>query len=103
VNRTTGNGQGARPALDESYEALVEQLEDIVRRLEEDGLSLDEAVGAYETGMRLVQRCNDLLDRAELRISELSEQHRNEPLDEDVDQGDQPRYRGMSLFDDPDD
>jgi exodeoxyribonuclease VII small subunit len=102
VAKTIDSGQGTGPTIDESYEALVEQLEDIVRRLEEDGLSLDEAVSAYETGMRLVQRCNDLLDRAELRITELSEQHRGDPLQPGEDPSDHPRYRGMSLFEDPD-
>jgi exodeoxyribonuclease VII small subunit len=65
----------------ESYEALVQVLEEIVNRLESDGLTLDDAVAAYEEGMQLVRQCNDLLDKAELRVTELSEDLRRSASD----------------------
>ena len=58
----------------ESYEALVERLEETVQRLESGALTLEDAVEAYESGMQLVQQCNDLLDKAELRVTELAEE-----------------------------
>ena len=55
-----------------TYEELVAQLEEVVARLETDGLPLEEAVAEYERGVELVRRCNDLLDRTELQIIDLS-------------------------------
>lgn len=55
-----------------TYEELAAALEDVVGRLESGELSLDEALAEYERGVELVRRCNDLLDRAELRIAELT-------------------------------
>lgn len=55
-----------------SFEELSQQLEAVLARLERGDLALEEALGAYEQGVALVRQCNDLLDRAELRITELS-------------------------------
>lgn len=53
----------------ESFEAVYRQLEEAVRRLEEGGLTLDESVALYESGMQLARRCQTLLDQAELRVT----------------------------------
>ncbi len=60
----------------QTFEAVYTQLEDTVRQLEEGGLPLDEAIALFEEGMRLAQRCRELLDGAELRVSTLSEAFR---------------------------
>ena len=57
---------------DASYETLVQELEASVARLESGDLSLEDAVLEYEFGMTIIERCNRLLDRAELRVTELS-------------------------------
>ena len=57
-----------------SYEQAFSELEDVVRLLEEDGRSLEEALGLFERGQALAARCAALLDRAELRIRQLSEE-----------------------------
>ncbi|MDI3339734.1 MAG: exodeoxyribonuclease VII small subunit [Sphaerobacter sp.] len=57
---------------DAGYEDLIALLNDVVERLERGDLSLDQALREYERGVALVRRCNDLLDRAELRVTELS-------------------------------
>jgi exodeoxyribonuclease VII small subunit len=57
---------------DTSYEELVLQLEKSIERLESGDLSLEEAVHEYEFGMHVIQRCNEMLDEAELRVTELS-------------------------------
>lgn len=70
---TTRTGSAAETLPPEaSYEELTAMLTAIVERMEESDLTLDEALEAYERGVALVQRCNELLDNAELRISELS-------------------------------
>jgi exodeoxyribonuclease VII small subunit len=57
---------------DASYEELVNHLEKSIERLESGDLSLEEAVHEYEFGMHVIQRCNEMLDTAELRVTELS-------------------------------
>jgi exodeoxyribonuclease VII small subunit len=70
---TTRDDHGSSSAGTEStYGELVAQLEDVVSHLERGGLPLEEAVAEYERGVELVRQCNDLLDRTELRIIELS-------------------------------
>lgn len=57
----------------ERFEDIYARLEETVRRLEEGGLPLDDAIAAYEQGMALARRCRDLLAEAELRITRLRE------------------------------
>jgi len=54
------------------FEETFKELADSVKRLEEGNLPLEEAIALYERGMKLAQVCNDLLDKAELRIQQLS-------------------------------
>ncbi len=55
----------------ERFEDVYARLEEAVRRLEDGGLPLDDAIAAYEEGMVLARRCRDLLENAELRIARL--------------------------------
>jgi exodeoxyribonuclease VII small subunit len=51
-----------------SFEQALEQLELIVRRLEDGQLPLAEALAQYEQGVRHLQACHRLLEEAERRI-----------------------------------
>ena len=55
------------------FEELYKQLEEKVSLLEHGGLSLDDSLAAYEDAVSLAQRCQQLLDGAELRITRLRE------------------------------
>ena len=55
-----------------SFEEALQRLEEIVHRLEEGEIGLDEALARYEEGAGLLRRCYDLLERAERRIELLS-------------------------------
>ena len=57
----------------ESFEELYQRLEQAVGKLEDGGLPLEEALALYEEGMRLAQRCQEMLDQAELRVTRLQE------------------------------
>ena len=54
-----------------AFEELFKQLEDKVALLEQGGLSLDDSLSAYEEAVSLAQKCQQLLDNAELRITRL--------------------------------
>ena len=58
---------------DEPFEALYARLEERVGKLEQGGLSLEEAIAVYEEGMTLARRCQEQLDAAELKITKLKE------------------------------
>lgn len=54
-----------------NFEQALADLQGIVADLESGEGSLEESLVRYERGMKLAQRCNTLLDTAELRLQEL--------------------------------
>ncbi len=52
----------------ESFEATYAKLKKAVEELEHGPLPLDVAIARYEEGMKLAQLCDEILDKAELRI-----------------------------------
>jgi len=54
-----------------SFEEAFKELEDTVHRLEGGGLTLDESIALFERGMRLAKHCDQKLDVAELKMSQL--------------------------------
>ncbi|HNS51775.1 MAG TPA: exodeoxyribonuclease VII small subunit [Anaerolineae bacterium] len=61
--------QETEPSFEEAYR----ELEATVRRMEAGDLTLEEALAAYEKGVRLARRCQAALDEAQLRVQQLSE------------------------------
>jgi len=55
------------------FEELYRLLEEKVALLEQGGLSLDDSLAAYEDAVGLAQKCQQMLDGAELRITKLRE------------------------------
>lgn len=74
----------------QSFEELYRQLEEKVSLLEQGGLSLDDSLAAYEDAVGLAQKCQEMLDQAELRITRLRESvaaadaYSAEPADDDM-------------------
>lgn len=64
----------AKPKDEAKFETLMDELEAIVERLENDDLDLEEALGAFEDGIKLSRRLHDRLGRAEERIEILLSQ-----------------------------
>lgn len=56
-----------------SFEQARDELEQIVRRLEDGSTSLDDALALWERGEQLHALCRARLDAAEERVSELLE------------------------------
>lgn len=55
-----------------TYEEAFSELEAIVEALESDEHPLDETMVLFERGQALTHRCSTLLDKAELKIQQLS-------------------------------
>jgi exodeoxyribonuclease VII small subunit len=54
-----------------SFEELYRRLEETVEKLERGGLPLEQSIALYEEGMQLAKRCQEILDKAELRVTKL--------------------------------
>lgn len=55
------------------FDQALAELQETVRRLEEGGLPLEDAIALYERGVALHDRCARLLGDAELRVQRLVE------------------------------
>jgi exodeoxyribonuclease VII small subunit len=55
-----------------SFEKAIEELESIVKRLEEGKVPLEESVAIYERGEALKRRCEELLRQAEARVEKIT-------------------------------
>ena len=66
---------------DERFEDQLEKLEDIVGRLEDDTVGLEEALDLFEQGMTLAGKCRSRLERVEQRVSKLLENGTIEEMD----------------------
>ena len=58
--------------MTETYEKKVEQLKQIIGKIEDGNTGLDESIRLYELGAVLVRQCESLLAEAEVKISTLS-------------------------------
>ena len=54
-----------------SFERAIEELESIVKRLEDGKVPLEESVTIYERGEALKRRCEELLRQAEARVDKI--------------------------------
>jgi len=54
-----------------TFEQAFAALEETVEQLETGELALEDTLSLYERGQALARRCQDLLDQAELRVTQL--------------------------------
>ena len=54
-----------------TFEQLMKQLEQLVGKLEQGEVPLDEALQAFEQGMKLVAVCKEQLAQAELKVEKV--------------------------------
>lgn len=55
------------------FEASLDQLEQLVAKMEQGDMSLEESLAAYERGVGLYRRCQEALEQAELRVRLLTD------------------------------
>ncbi|MDQ7012087.1 MAG: exodeoxyribonuclease VII small subunit [Mariprofundaceae bacterium] len=67
------------PDIDKlTFEEALAELTRLVEKLESGKLPLEESIAAFEAGVKLSRRCEELLDKAEQRLQVLND----EPSDE---------------------
>jgi exodeoxyribonuclease VII small subunit len=62
-----------------SFERALEELETIVKRLEDGKVPLEESVAIYERGEALKRRCEELLRQAEARVDKITTDANGQP------------------------
>ena len=55
-----------------TFEQAVTELKQIVDKIEDGQIPLEESIGQYEKGMALIQHCRTILQQAEKRIEKIS-------------------------------
>lgn len=58
-----------------TFEEQIKLLEQIVSELEKGDLNLEESVSKFEEGMKISKTCNDMLEKAEKKITILLNQN----------------------------
>lgn len=53
---------------DLSFEEAVQQLEEIIARLEEGNLSLNDSLSEFQKGINLYKQCNNILNKVDGEI-----------------------------------
>ncbi len=56
-----------------SFEEAFQELEALVEQMEAGNLPLEEALRLFERGSLLVRHCQNLLDKAELKLRQLTQ------------------------------
>lgn len=55
----------------QSFESMMEELETIVRKLDNETVPLEEALELYQKGMKLSASCDETLKNAEKKVNDL--------------------------------
>lgn len=67
------SGEGRHQDIEAlSFESALRELEQIVSRLEQGSVPLEESIALYERGEALKDRCDRLLKQAEARIEKIT-------------------------------
>ncbi len=82
-----------------TFEQALQQLEQIVQKLEKGELALEESLKLYEEGVRLSRLCHGKLEEAEGRIEMLIKDARGDVM---LDAQGKPRTKPMPRPDDDD-
>lgn len=54
-----------------TYQTLSNQLDDVLARLQQPDIDVDEAVKLYEQGLKLIKQCEAQLKQAENKIEKI--------------------------------
>jgi exodeoxyribonuclease VII small subunit len=63
----------SEPSPVADFETSLDELEQLVEKMEHGDMSLEDSLAAYERGVGLYRRCQTALEQAELRVKLLSD------------------------------
>ncbi|MBP7050180.1 MAG: exodeoxyribonuclease VII small subunit [Phycisphaerae bacterium] len=65
-----------------TFEQAIGQLREIVNKIEQGQIPLQDSLDQYEKGMALIKHCRDILQKAEKRIEKISKEEPPESPEE---------------------
>lgn len=68
-----------------TFEESLQELEQIVNQLEQGDIPLEEALQAFQKGMKLSKECQDTLTKAEKTLTKMMSETNEEVLFEEAD------------------
>lgn len=74
-DRDTSNNDNGNTA---SFEASIQELESLVRKLEQGDMALEDSLKAFERGVELTRSCQQSLRDAEQRVEQVIENNQGE-------------------------
>ncbi len=92
----------------QTFETSLQELEKIVRGLEEGDLSLEDSLKLFEDGVKLSRECQERLNQAERRIEILLKDENGNPALKPIEANDlreekQPKIKKRIVFEDDED
>ena len=66
---------GAEEDTEVSFEDALSQLEEVVHRMETGESPLESLVENYQSGVRLLKLCRSKIERAEMKVKEVTDQN----------------------------
>ena len=79
-----------------SFEDSIKRLKDIVEKIEQGEIPLQDSLEQYEQGMSLIQHCRGILQQAETRIEKISKVDQDTP--EPASEATSPESEDEALF-----
>ncbi|MCE5301141.1 MAG: exodeoxyribonuclease VII small subunit [Spirochaetia bacterium] len=84
---------------EKGFETYLKELEEVVDKLESGEADLDSAIDEYEKGMKLIEKCKEILKEKKMKIEVLKKKtekgYEAEELDADEDDDEE---KGKKLF-----
>lgn len=59
----------------QTFEKNLEQLTDVIQKMEQQDVGLEESLKLYEQGVQLTRKCQKIIDEAEKKIEQLMEKN----------------------------
>ena len=72
--------------MGKTFEAAMDELDGIVKRLEDGTLTLDESIKEFTSGMALIKECRDTLTNARQKVVRIMSDGKTEEFGENSDE-----------------
>ena len=69
----------------QTFEASMQRLEQIVRAMERGDVALEESLKLFQEGTELVRSCGKLLDEAQMQVKKIMTAPDGSPVEEDFE------------------
>jgi len=79
-----------------SFEEAIKELTDIVGKIEQGQIPLQDSLEQYEKGMALIKHCRTILQKAEKRIEKITEDKSQDSKDDNRNEKDPDELFGQT-------